>query len=136
MNEDFDAACLREKPTRLGWLLGVASAMLAASAVPWLRFKVFDLLLHPASFAVATILIVAGLGRLLELPRLIVVTAALFFANFAFCSMLEPDGAKFVVKVGSSIATLLAAAVAVRNESDYRLAVTALVVAAAIIGIR
>ena len=125
----------REGLSRSGvWLL-LLCFILAASAFPELRVDVAGLKVHPINFACAFVLLL-NFRRIREVPPNVLWLLVAFVGAFALVSLIKPRGLSGTVKVVASAVTLLAAAVAVRNRSDFRSAAIALMVSAIVISVR
>lgn len=126
----------RTRATTWGKWLAFTIMGIALTAFRDLRLEIGGLLMHPY-LGLATLLFVIALAvDISRFPDDLVRALTLFFAVFVFSTIPEPGGMDQIVKVGSSMVTIVLAAYCVRNEGDYRLAVIALVAAIAPIAIR
>mgnify|MGYP001594995030 FL=1 len=109
-------------------MLAASVVAIAGSGSRGLRIELGPLLVHPAMLPLSVLLFGYALPRLRRFPRHILVPGAAFLFFYTL-SMLQSDGGLGdLVKVYASFtAMMITPAILVQRESDYRVAVWALV---------
>ena len=130
------AAVRQDKTTIWGKALVLCALTLAASAFADIRPRAFGFLIHPVSLG-GGILFLVGLFSLRRVPGHILLALFLFLVAFGVSCFAGPAGGmSFFSKVAASAILILACAMYVRTEADFRWAALAMSIAIAIISLR
>lgn len=124
-----------DRMTKFGWMLFFCGILLTLSAFPELRVEVGRLQVHPINFVVPVVLLM-GINRFRLIPQRIFIPLLLFAATFYAVTLTAPRGGPVALKLFASVATAIAAAIAVKSEGDFRAGVTAVLLSAAAISLR
>lgn len=117
-------------------MLALNALLLAASAFPQARIEIAGLFVHPINFGVALLFLAVAPRRLGLLPDRVLVGTFAFFGLFVISALLESRSLTPIAKFGSSVVTLLAAAMAVNSDATFRASAVGMAIAVGVISAR